>query len=90
MGKVTDPKLLQANRVKNFMNYQITYKMEEFDPEMDQLLFYLPLSGSAFKKTYYDPTIGRAVSRFVKSEDLVVPYYTTDLVSTPVFLTFYT
>ena len=83
MGKVTDPKLLQANRVKNFMNYQITYKMEEFDPEMDQLLFYLPLSGSAFKKTYYDPTIGRAVSRFVKSEDLVVPYYTTDLVSTP-------
>ena len=58
MGKVTDPKLLQANRVKNFMNYQITYKMEEFDPEMDQLLFYLPLSGSAFKKSYYDPTYG--------------------------------
>jgi len=83
MGKVTDPKLLQANRVKNFMNYQITYKMEEFDPEMDQLLFYLPLSGSAFKKSYYDPTMGRAVSRFIKSEDLVVPYYTTDLVSTP-------
>ena len=83
MGKITDPKLLQANRVKNFMNYQITYKMEEYDPEMDQLLFYLPLSGSAFKKSYYDPTMGRAVSRFVKSEDLVVPYYTSDLVTTP-------
>ena len=83
MGKLSDPKLMQANRVKNFMNYQIMYKMEEYDPEMDQLLFYLPLSGSAFKKSYYDPTIGRAVSRFVKSEDLVVPYYTTDLITTP-------
>jgi len=83
LGRVTDPKLMQANRVKNFMNYQIVFKMEEYDPEMDQLLFYLPLSGSAFKKSYYDPTVGRAVSRFVKSEDLVVPYYTTDLITTP-------
>ncbi len=83
LGRITDPKLMQANRVKNFMNYQIVFKMEEYDPEMDQLLFYLPLSGSAFKKSYYDPTVGRAVSRFVKSEDLVVPYYTTDLITTP-------
>ena len=60
MGVNSDPKLEQANRVKNFMNYQLTYKMEEYDPEMDQLLFYLPLSGSAFKKVYYDPAVGRA------------------------------
>jgi len=57
--------------------------MEEYDPEMDQLLFYLPLSGSAFKKVYYDPGVGRAVARFVKSEDLVVPYYAVDLLTSP-------
>ena len=65
------------------MNYQITYKMDEFDPEMDQLLFYLPLSGSAFKKIYYDPSLGRATSRFIKAEDLVVPYYAVDLFTAP-------
>ena len=81
MGVTSDPKLEQANRVKNFMNYQLTYKMEEYDPEMDQMLFYLPLAGSAFKKSYYDPSVGRAVSRFVKAEDLVVPYTTNDLVT---------
>ena len=73
LGMTDNAKMEKANRVKNFMNYQITYKMEEYDPEMDQLLFYLPLSGSAFKKVYYDPGVGRAVARFVKSEDLVVP-----------------
>ena len=52
LGVTDDAKLEKANRVKNFMNYQITYKMEEYDPEMDQLLFYLPLAGSAFKKVY--------------------------------------
>ena len=83
MGVTSDPKLEQANRVKNFMNYQLTYKMEEYDPEMDQMLFYLPLAGSAFKKSYYDPSVGRAVCRFVKAEDLVVPYTTTDLATTP-------
>jgi len=83
LGMTDDAKLEKANRVKNFMNYQITYKMEEYDPEMDQLLFYLPLSGSAFKKVYYDPSLGRAVARFVKSEDLVVPYYAVDLITTP-------
>jgi len=57
--------------------------MEEYDPEMDQMLFYLPLAGSAFKKSYYDPSVGRAVCRFVKAEDLVVPYTTTDLATTP-------
>ena len=83
MGVTSDPKLEQANRVKNFMNYQLTYKMEEYDPEMDQMLFYLPLAGSAFKKSYYDPSVGRAVCRFVKAEDLVVPYTTTDLATSP-------
>jgi hypothetical protein len=83
LGMTDDAKLEKANRVKNFMNYQITYKMEEYDPEMDQLLFYLPLSGSAFKKVYYDPAVGRAVARFVKSEDLVVPYYAVDLLTSP-------
>ena len=83
MGVTSDPKLEQANRVKNFMNYQLTYKMEEYDPEMDQMLFYLPFAGSAFKKSYYDPSVGRAVCRFVKAEDLVVPYTTTDLATSP-------
>ena len=83
LGLSDDEKLEKANRVKNFMNYQITYKMEEYDPEMDQLLFYLPLTGSAFKKIYYDPAVGRAVARFVKSEDLVVPYYAVDLLTSP-------
>ena len=83
LGVTDNLKMEKANRVKNFMNYQITYKMEEYDPEMDQLLFYLPLSGSAFKKVYYDPAVGRAVARFVKSEDLVVPYYAVDLLTSP-------
>ena len=83
LGMTDNAKLEKANRVKNFMNYQITYKMEEYDPEMDQLLFYLPLSGSAFKKVYYDPAVGRAVARFIKSEDLVVPYYAVDLLTSP-------
>ena len=72
---------LQAQRVKEFMNYQIVHKMEEYDQELDQLLFYLPLAGSAFKKIYYDESLGRAVSKFVAPEDLLVPYYTTDLES---------
>ena len=83
LGITDNAKMEKANRVKNFMNYQITYKMEEYDPEMDQLLFYLPLSGSSFKKVYYDPALGRAVARFVKSEHLVVPYYAVDLLTTP-------
>ena len=83
LGITDNAKMEKANRVKNFMNYQITYKMEEYDPEMDQLLFYLPLSGSSFKKVYYDPALGRAVARFVKSEHLVVPYYAVDLLTAP-------
>jgi len=73
----------QAQRVKEFMNYQITHVMEEFDEELDQMLFYLPLAGSSFKKVYYDEGLGRAVSKFIAPEDLIVPYYTTDLETCP-------
>ena len=73
----------QAQRVQDFMNYQVIHVMEEFDEELDQLLFYLPLAGSAFKKVYYDETLGRAVSKFIAPEDLIVPYYTTDLETCP-------
>ena len=73
----------QAQRVKEFMNYQITHVMEEFDEELDQMLFYLPLAGSAFKKIYFDPLLQRAVSKFVHAEDLVVPYGATDLLTSP-------
>ena len=79
IGAKTSEKEAQAARVKNFMNYQVTEVMEEFDPDTDQMLFYLPLSGSTFKKVYFDPTRNRAVSAFVPSEDLVVPYSATDL-----------
>ena len=69
----------QAARVKDFMNYQIMEVMEEFDPDMDQLLFYLPLSGSTFKKVYFDEAKQRAVSKFIPAQDLVVPYAASDL-----------
>jgi hypothetical protein len=83
MGSETREKVAQAQRVKSFMNYYITSVMEEYTPDMDQMLFYLPLAGSTFKKTYYDETLGRAVSKFVPAENLVVPYETADLESCP-------
>ena len=83
MGKDTVPKMAQAQRVKQFMNYYITNVMEDYTPDMDQMLFYLPLAGSTFKKVYYDETIDRAVSKFVPAENLVVPYETSDLDSCP-------
>ena len=73
----------QAQRVSDFMNYQIVHVMEEFDEELDQMLFYLPLAGSAFKKIYYDENLGRAVSKFIAPEDLIVPYFSTDLETCP-------
>ena len=79
MGNETPETEDQARRVEEFMNYQITTVMEEYTPEMDQLLFYLPLAGTAFKKVYYDPSKQRAVSTFVPVEDLVVPYTASDL-----------
>jgi hypothetical protein len=69
----------QANRVKDFMNYQIMDIMKEYEPEFDQMLFYLPLAGSTFKKVYYDSLLERAVSKFVPADDLIVPYSATSL-----------
>jgi len=69
----------QAQRVKDFMNYQVTEVMEEFDQDTDQMLFYLPITGSTFKKVYFDSTRQRAVSKFVPAEDLIVPYAASDL-----------
>ena len=71
----------QSHRVQEFMNFQIMNVMDEYDPEMDRLLFYLPLAGSAFKKVYFDDILDRAVSRFVPADDLLVPYNATDLSS---------
>jgi acyl carrier protein phosphodiesterase len=79
VGAVTNESEDQAQRVQDFMNYQITYAMKDFDPELDQLLFYLPLAGSAFKKIYYDDMMERAVAKFVPAEDLVVPYGASSL-----------
>ncbi len=69
----------QADRVQEFMNYYIMNVMQEYDPELDQLLFFLPLAGSAFKKVYYDSTLKRAISKFIPPEDLVVPYEAPDI-----------
>ena len=83
LGAETREKEQQAIRVKQFMNYYITNVMEEYTPELDQMLFFLPLAGSTFKKVYYDETRGRAVSKFVPAEHLVVPYETSDLETCP-------
>ena len=79
IGQATKDKEDQAQRVSDFMNYQIMHVMEEYDPELDQMLFYLPLAGSTFKKIYYDASLGRAVSKFIPAEDLIVPYTATNL-----------
>ena len=79
LGNVTVDKEEQSKRVKDFMNYQLMDQMKEYEPEFDQMLFYLPLSGSTFKKVYYDELLGRAVSKFVPAEDLIVPYSATSL-----------
>ena len=79
IGKTDRARQEQSQRVKDFMNYQIMDKMKEYEPEFDQMLFYLPLSGSAFKKVYYDELLGRAVSKFIPADDLIVPYTATSL-----------
>ena len=71
----------QADRVQEFMNFYIMNVMSEYDPELDMMLFYLPLAGSAFKKGYFDTAIGRAMSKFIEPQDLVVPYEATDIFS---------
>jgi hypothetical protein len=71
----------QAERVQEFMNYYIMNEMDEYDPELDQMLFYLPLAGSCFKKVYFDFVLNRAVAKFIAPEDLIVPYEATDISS---------
>lgn len=79
LGEATPDKEKQAQRVRDFMNYYLMNVMEEYTPEFDQMLFYLPLAGSTFKKVYYDEVLGRPVSRFVEARDIVVPYEASDL-----------
>ena len=79
VGLVTPATEQQADRVKDYMNYLLMEEMEDYTTDMDQMLFYLPLSGSTFKKIYYDAMFGRPVSKFIPAEDLVVPYYASDL-----------
>ena len=69
----------QAQRVKDFMNYLVMDQMKEYEEEFDSMLFHLPLAGSTFKKVYYDVPLGRAVSKFVPADELVVPYTATSL-----------
>ena len=79
VGVQTPANDLQAQRVKDYMNYLVMDKMKEYEPEFDSMLFHLPLAGSTFKKVYYDLTMGRAVSKFVPADELVVPYTATSL-----------
>ena len=79
VGLVTPATEQQADRVKDYMNYLLMEEMEDYTTDMDQMLFYLPLSGSTFKKIYFDAMLDRPVSKFIPAEDLVVPYYASDL-----------
>jgi len=79
LGEVTPEKQAQANRVKNFMNYQLTEQMPEYFDEFERMLFHLPLLGSAIKKIYYDASLGRPVSEFVPIDQFYVSYFATDL-----------
>ena len=79
VGLVTPATEQQADRVKDYMNYLLMEEMEDSTTDMDQMLFYLPLSGSTFKKIYFDALLDRPVSKFVPAEDLVVPYFASDL-----------
>ena len=71
----------QAQRIKDYMNFQVMEVMEEYDQDTDQMLFYLPLAGSCFKKVYFDFVLNRAVAKFIAPEDLIVPYEATDISS---------
>jgi hypothetical protein len=79
LGLATPEKEQQSQRVKDFMNYQLMDQMQDYEPDFDQMLFYLPLAGSSFKKVYYDEVEQKAVSKFVPADDLIVPYSATSL-----------
>lgn len=79
LGDITESRQRQANRVQNFMNYQLTEQMPEYFDEFERMLFHLPLIGSAFKKIYYDASVERPVSEFIPIDQFYVSYYATDL-----------
>lgn len=79
VGKINDEKTKQAHRVQNYLNYLITQRMTEYRTETEKLLFSLPIAGSAFRKVYYDPNMGRPCAMFVPAEDFVVSYGASDL-----------
>ena len=79
VGRETPAKKEAAVRVENDMNYELTEVMREFRPEQERMLWSLPATGSAFKKVYFDPNLGRQVSTFVPAEDIILPYGTTDM-----------
>src|SRR5210317_624269 len=79
VGKITDDKTKQAHRVQNYLNYLITQRMTEYRTETEKLLFSLPIAGSAFRKVYFDPSMGRPCAMFVPAEDFVVSYGASDL-----------
>ena len=79
IGKDTPEVKEAAARVEEDMNFQLTEKMVEFRPEHERMLWSLPATGSAFKKVYYDPNLGRQVSIFIPAEDILLPYGATDL-----------
>jgi len=81
LGKETREKLMQADRVRDFMNYQITSVMEEYTPDFDQLLFYTGYGGSTFKKVYYDENKGRMTSALVLPDNLYIPYWGSSVMS---------
>ena len=81
LGKETREKLMQADRVRDFMNYQLTTVMEEYTPDFDQLLFYVGFGGSAFKKVYFDEAKGRMVSALVLPDNLYIPYTGSSVMS---------
>ena len=83
VGKVTEEREKQAQRVQEFMNYQITQLMPDYFSELDQMLFNLALAGSSFKKVYYDTTTDQVCAKFIPAEDLVVSYSTTELDTSP-------
>ena len=83
VGEANDELEEQATRVKEYMNYQITQEMPEFFPDLDKMLFHLPLVGQTFKKVWYDPSFDRLTARFVQAEDFVVSPDSTDLKTSP-------
>ena len=81
LGKDTAEKIAAARRVQSDMNHQLTDVMVEYRPEHEKMLWSLPATGSAFKKVYFDPNIGRQVAVFIPAEDIILPYGTSDIQS---------